>query len=295
MKKRVIVIFLLTEVILLSKTENLKNKVIKNNIIYLKKSSVPFTGEFIGENIKENYTNGIKNGKFKGIITIKGEKKIYEGSFVNGIKNGNWIIKNSKNKIEVKLQYLYDKPDGKWEYFDKDGKLVGVENFSNGVLVGESISYGENGNVLKKLNYKNGVLNGEVIIYNKNGSLESIAKFKNGKIDGEIKIYGLNNNCLLIGRYKLEKRVDKWIFYYQTGDIKIIVPYKNGLKHGQVIIYDKAGSIIQKNYFSRGDELDKNGELIEKYRGFDDGIISRYKKINKNLNYIIYNEKLGEI
>lgn len=294
MKKKVITMFLMIGVTLLSKTENIKNKVIKNDIVYLKNDSVPFTGEFSGESIKESYINGIKNGKFKGVISIKGERKFYEGSFVNGIKNGKWIIKDSANKLEAKLEYTYDKPNGKWEYY-KNNILIGEENFSNGVLMGKVISYNDNGEILKKLNYKNGVLNGEVIIYNKNGNLESITNFRNGKIDGEIKIYGLNNNCLLKGYYELEKRVNKWIFYYKTGDIKIVVPYKDGLKHGQVIIYDKAGLIIQKNYFSRGDELDENGKLIEKYKGFNDGVINKYRKINKNLNYRKYNEKLGEI
>lgn len=294
MKKKVIAMFLLIEVILLSKTESIKNKVVKNNIVYSKNDSVPFTGEFVGNNVEENYTKGIKNGKFKGIIFIKGERKFYEGRFINGIKNGIWIIKNSENKLEAKIEYTYDKPDGKWQYY-KNGDLIGEENFSNGVLMGEVISYTKDGEVLKKLNYKNGVLNGEAIIYSENGNLESRTNFKNGKIDGEIKIYGINNNCLLKGKYELEKRVGKWVFYYKTGDIKIIVPYKDGLKHGQVIIYDKAGLIVQKNYFSRGDELDKDGKLIEKYKGFNDGVINKYKKINKNLNYIKYSEKLGEI
>lgn len=297
MRKKAIAMFFLLGLNILSKIEIVKNKTIKNNIVYLKESSTPFTGEIVGENLREEYKNGIKDGKFKGIIVIDKRKKIYEGNYKNGIKNGVWLIRDLKNsdKIEAKLEYLYDKPVGSWEYYDENNRLTDIENFSDGVLMGETVSYDHNGNILKKLSYKNGVLDGEVEIYNKNGNLESKASFKNGKIDGEIIIYGLNENCLLKGEYNLDKRVKKWYFYYKTGEIKIIVPYKNGLKHGQVVIYDKAGLIVQKNYFSRGDELDKKGELLEKYSGFDDGIINKYKKINKNLKYIKYNERLGEI
>ncbi|MEG0389684.1 MAG: toxin-antitoxin system YwqK family antitoxin, partial [Cetobacterium sp.] len=61
---KLMVIFTLIFNILYSnkRIENINNKKIRNQIVYILNESTPFTGELIGEGIKEQYENGIKHG-----------------------------------------------------------------------------------------------------------------------------------------------------------------------------------------------------------------------------------------
>lgn len=50
------------------RVEKIENKQIKNNIVYFKNESVPFTGEFRGPGINEEYKSGIKTGFLKALF-----------------------------------------------------------------------------------------------------------------------------------------------------------------------------------------------------------------------------------
>ncbi|MEG0747182.1 MAG: toxin-antitoxin system YwqK family antitoxin, partial [Cetobacterium sp.] len=106
---KLMVIFTLIFNILYSnkRIENINNKKIRNQIVYILNESTPFTGELIGEGIKEQYENGIKHGAFQGYIIDENQKLIYEGKYINGIKHGAWIIKYLNGESKVILKYNY--------------------------------------------------------------------------------------------------------------------------------------------------------------------------------------------
>ena len=105
------------------------------------------------------------------------------------------------------------------------------------------------------------------------------------QIDGLFQIDAQENN----------KRENIWKFFYKTGDIKTTVTYKNGLKNGKVTIYDKGGGIVLTSLFENGDEIDNNGNIIEKNQPFKDGIVERFKKFNRNLKFEKYDKLLSEL
>lgn len=278
-----------------SRVEKLSDKSVKNNVVYVKGESTPFTGKLQAGEIEQEYRNGIKDGVFKGKIRIDEIEYLYEGRYVEGIKHGLWIIKYITGEKRAEIQYEYDTPIGQWTYFFKDKKVEGYETFKNGVHFGPLVIYDKEGNILVKVNYKDGFLDGEVVFLYDKDALDVIANFKYGKLDGDIEMYSRNNNLQLEGNYLLDKRESIWKLYYTTGDLKIIVPYKNGLKTGKSIIYDKAGGIIQIAYFKDNNEVTANGELIKKARPFKDGIVERFKKFNANLESLKINKALSEI
>lgn len=273
----------------------LSDKSVKNNVVYIKGESNPFTGKLQTGEIEQEYRNGIKNGLFKGKIKINNVEYLYEGKYVEGIKHGSWIIKYITGEKRAEIQYEYDMPIGQWTYFSKDKKVEGYETFKNGVHVGPLVIYDNMGNILTKANYKDGVLDGEVVFLHDKNALDIIANFKYGKLDGNVEMYSRNNNIQLEGNYLSDKRDSIWKLYYTTGDLKVIVPYKNGLKTGKSIIYDKAGGIVQISYFKDNNEVTATGELIKKARPFKDGIVERFKKFNANLESLKINKALSEI
>lgn len=278
-----------------NKVIKLSDKTVKNNVVYLKGATIPFTGKLQDEGMEQEYRNGIKNGLFKGKIKIEGKDYLYEGNYIEGIKNGKWFIKYPNGKNRALIEYSYDKPVGEWKYFYEDGQLESIETFNNdGVLSGKVIVYDKEGNILKRANYANGLLQGEVLFYQSKGVLDTIANFDNGKLTGKIELFSLNN-LQLEGNYKDNKRVSLWKLYYTTGDLKVTVPYRNGLKTGKSVIYDKAGGVVQVNYFKDNNEVTADGKLIKEAKPFKDDIVEKFKKFNANLNVLKINKTLSEI
>ncbi|WP_297596936.1 toxin-antitoxin system YwqK family antitoxin [uncultured Cetobacterium sp.] len=277
------------------RVENINNKKIRNQIIYILNESTPFTGELIGQGVKEQYENGIRHGNFQGYVMDEDQKLIYEGKYINGIKHGAWMIKYPTGESKVVLKYNYDKPSGQWTYFYENKILEGHESLEDGILEGRVVKYSVSGELLTKLNYNYGLLNGEAVFFHKGEILETVTYFKYGKIDGGIKIFDKNANPILEGGYKIGKREGIWKFFYKTGDVKTVVNYLNGLKEGELIIYDKAGSIAQKTTFIKGNEIDSKGKVISENKEFKDSIVDRFKKFNRNLKYEKYDKILSEM
>lgn len=275
--------------------ERLEDKVERNGIVYIKGEETPFTGVLKSDVVEQEYSQGIKNGVFKGKITVEEEVYLYEGRFVEGIKNGKWILRYPEGSNRAILEYNYDMPEGRWVYFYKNGKKEFYETFKNGILEGEVISFDEEGNIDKKLNYQNGLLQGEVVFFYNKNTLDTIANFSFGRLNGRIQMFSQENILQLEGNYRNDKRESLWKLYYKSGDLKVVIPYIRGLKNGKSIIYDKAGGIVQISYYKDNNEIDSEGKLIKKAEPFRDGIVERFKKFNNSLKSLEYNRALSEI
>lgn len=296
-KTKIFIIFILVLSLSYSgnRVENIEHKKIKNQIVYFQNETTPFTGELIGAGVKEEYVDGIKHGVFKGKVNDEGETLLFEGRYVNGIKHGTWLLKYPDGTTKAVLRYNYDKPSGQWSYFYEDQKIESYENLEDGILSGKVVKYSRDGDLISQLTYNYGVLDGEAIFFYKTGVLETITNFKFGKLNGKFRMFSRDGAPFLDGDYVLDKRSGEWKFFYKTGDVKTTVSYKNGYKDGEVVIYDKAGLIADKFYFKNGDEVDKDGKIISKKTKFNDAIIDRFKKFNRNLKYEKYDRILTEM
>lgn len=274
--------------------ETLEKKQLKNNIVYIESEQNPFSGRLEGGNISEEYKNGIKNGIFKGEFIDEGQKFLYEGKYIEGIKHGVWTIKYSTGEKRAILEYNYDKPCGQWKYFYKNNKLEAFENFENGLISGDMRTFDGNGNETLKVSYHNGLLNGRFISYYSQNKINTVANFHHGKLNGQIKIFSKTGILLLDGKYLQDKREDVWELYYNSGDIKTRVSYKNGKKDGESIIYDKLGMIVEKTTFKNGIEIGQQ-DVKEKNNINKDKLVSKFKKFNRELRYEKYNEILTNL
>lgn len=280
----------------INRVETIDKKIIKNNIVYIKNETEPFTGKIIDKNIHEEYKNGIRHGLFKGIFLDKENSFLYEGFYTEGLKHGKWKIKYKTGEIKALLEYHYDKPYGQWEYYYNSKKLEGYENFENGIISGKVAFFDKLGNTILETSYYNGLLNGKFLKYSSPNVLETVANFQYGKLHGVIKLFSKKGIPLLEGKYFQNKRIDLWKFFYNTGDIKTTVFYKDGKRDGEMIIYDKIGVVVDKVLYKDGQEIGtkkENGK--ENQENSRDKLISKFKKFNKELNYEKYNEILSNL
>ena len=77
-----------------SKTLTIDDLVERNDLYYKKFSDVPFTGKTTEE---------------------------FQGSFKDGIRNGQWVSYHNNGQLWYKGEYKDGKPVGKWVFFKKDG------------------------------------------------------------------------------------------------------------------------------------------------------------------------------
>jgi len=106
---------------------------------------------------------------------------------------------------------------GLWKYYQEDGKkLLSTENYKNGVLEGEAITYYKNGKVAEALFYKNGKLNGNTHRFASNGILLDDLNYVNGKLNGLAKYYNIKGKLIYTGNYKDGIKEGKWE-YFENG------------------------------------------------------------------------------
>ncbi|MEJ6793264.1 MAG: toxin-antitoxin system YwqK family antitoxin [Lacinutrix sp.] len=112
---------------------------------------------------------------------------------------GKWLYYHNKSKV-VMTEEVYDnkgKLEGLKKTYYLSGQLAQQENYSSGILVGESRWFSETGTLIRVFNYQNGELHGLAKVFDAKGNIEKegvyqkdrrhgIWKFyKNGKLDKE--------------------------------------------------------------------------------------------------------------
>lgn len=196
--------------------------------------------------------NGNRHGFWKQYYPETKQLR-YEGTFQNGKEIGPFkfycetckkqpsVIKefNSENNI-ARVQYF--SKDGKlltegqmedknrigtWKYFQKESdKILLTEEYLDGVLHGEKITYYENGKVTEKANYVQGKLQGETIFYDNNGTLIKSLNYENGELHGIAKFYTSTGLIMIEGNYKNNKEYGVWK-YYSEGNLVQEVKIEN--------------------------------------------------------------------
>lgn len=133
---------------------------IPNNFILTKWS------DFGYKSLMKKYTNG-EISKIDEWY-INGHKK-YEGIYVNGLKDGQWI------------------------HYRSDGSIHKNINYHNGAKEGTALTWYLNGNKEAEENYKGGLLHGNLISYRIDGSKKYEASFENGVLQGKVIWWGAND------------------------------------------------------------------------------------------------------
>ena len=193
---------------------------------------------------------GLKQGKWIGKFPSGNIR--YEGSFVNGQPVGemkrfheNGKIKailfhfSGSDKISAELfdengvlyakgNYLKTAKDSTWKYFNNK-RIVGQEDFSNGLKNGRSIAYFEDGKPAMESMWVNGVQNGVTRSFYPSGNKKSEIMYKDGKRNGVSLVYYESGLQQIVGHYIDDNAEGSWKFQDEQGVVKYELKYKGGV------------------------------------------------------------------
>jgi len=127
------------------------------------------------------YVNNLRNGKSTLYFETGGKQ--LEQNFTNDTLNGPFIEYFPGDKIKTKGSYSMGLWEGRWEYYDDKGLLVGEGNFvkGSGILKG----YYWNGRLNRVVHYVNNQKDGKETWYNENGQIVKELEFKQDKLVNE--------------------------------------------------------------------------------------------------------------
>jgi antitoxin component YwqK of YwqJK toxin-antitoxin module len=159
---------------------------------------------------------------------------------------------------------------GRWEFFDADGRLIRFENYKDNLLNGESKVYYANGQVSHEMIYLGDKMNGPFTEYTVEGKVSKKGSYKNGIYDGNIVVNYDSGKKKEEGKFVNGMRDGGWNFYLETGLPELTIWFKN----------DK----IEKKHYANG--------TFQTF--FDSGIPQSeysYKNYNKEGAFVEYYDK----
>lgn len=228
-----------------------------------------------------------------------GAKKI-ESDFIEDGKNEiarRYYQENGQILMEGPMKT--GKREGEWKFFDYDGDLKSIRNYSGGTYNGSYEEFYKNGQVSLSGTYANGDRVGDWKKFNEKGEEEAVEEtgiitpltpnLSNEKItetypDGKPKtklIYDETGTVLLQQRsyypegqvmiegiFKDGKRNGQWTSYYQNGKKQSVNYYLDDQTHGDYMLYHENGIIKIEGEYNFGIQTggwkayDEDGTLL---------------------------------
>ncbi len=245
-----------------------------------------------------NYLNDTLNGYYREYNPY-GEL-IKEKFYLMGKETK--LTKEEKEKSNIKIKkeyypdgklkktgpYINNKPIGIHKVYDKTGKIVNAETYSDkGIKLGEGRIDKEgkkqgawkflysDGKIRSEGNFVNGRKSGKWTYFYKSGNTEQKGNYKNGKPEGVWIWYYDNGNIRRKGKFNKGKEIGKFFELTEEGDTLSIGNYIYGLKSGEwktsVNDYTETGKYISgkkegewKAFYPDG-KLQFKGNYIENY------------------------------
>ncbi len=154
----------------------------REQVMYLKGYDTPYSGKY-----HLDYQNG---------------KPFIHGQYLNGLKEGKWVVYDSLGNLRSEEFFIKDQWDGVRKTYHPNGKISTIENFKNGVRNGLQEGYHENGNLYFSVNQINGNKEGNWRMYHQNGKLLQKGKFKLDLAEGKWNVYDENGKVIEIQNFK---------------------------------------------------------------------------------------------
>ena len=226
---------------------------------------------------KGNFKNGVPIGVFefyndKGLLksTVNHIQDTTINDVVNFCADGKTMNSKGRYVGKVVAKKWERQKQGKWEFFDADGRLIRFENYTNNLLNGESKVFYANGQISHEMIYANDEMNGPFAEYTVEGKLSKKGSYKNGIYDGNIVVNYDSGKKKEEGKFVNGVRDGGWNFYLETGLPELTIWFKN----------DK----IEKKHYANG--------TFQTY--YDSGIPQSeytYKNYNKEGAFLEYYDK----
>ena len=162
------------------------------------------------------YTGTFSNGKEVGEFKFYSENNSKYPTIVKQFNSDGFskVYFFSENGVPESEGFMKGKQRvGKWKYFAKDGKtLISEENYTEGELDGQVITYYPDGKPTEVFPYKNGKIHGMMKRYSNEGIVLDEVMYKDGKRNGLAKYYNTNGQLLYSGMYENDLKVGSWVY-----------------------------------------------------------------------------------
>ena len=136
---------------------------------------------------KGSFKNGVPAGVFefyndKGLLksTVNHIQDTTVNDVVNYYADGKTVNSKGRYVGKVVAKKWERQKQGKWEFFDADGRLIRFENYKDNLLNGESKVFYANGQISHEMNYVNDEMNGPFTEFTVEGKLSKKGSYKNG-------------------------------------------------------------------------------------------------------------------
>ncbi|MGD9993487.1 MAG: TonB family protein [Salinivirgaceae bacterium] len=172
------------------------------------------------------YTDGLNSDIKEGAYTLKIKGKVrVTGYFKNNKRDSIWTFYHGRIKIEG--SYVNGLKEGEWIY-TKNQDTLSVLNFLMGKYFGEQKGYYEDGILASKLNYIAGVRNGKSAYYYQSGKLSEDCEYLLGERHGDNMLYDEKGNLI----YKFSFYHEVPVQFTKIGENSIGYNYLGNIKDG---------------------------------------------------------------
>lgn len=196
-------------------------------------------------------SQGRRQGKW--VKTDKNNRKVYEGTFKDGLEVGTFTYYYSDGTVRMKNTFLVDGKYCSHEAYDKNGKLMakGFYNQKNRDSIWNI--YNAEGKLLKSETYKMGTKTGKSVLFSAKGDTVEIQYWNDNKKHG--RWYRKVLNGYLEGNY-MNNMLHGPFAEYRNGKVVVEGSYSEGLRNGQWKHYDGNNLEVVEKW--------NNGNLIDR-------------------------------
>ncbi|MBL4707207.1 MAG: hypothetical protein JKY48_02035 [Flavobacteriales bacterium] len=191
------------------------------------------------------------------ITYFPNELRKSEGSRKEFKLDGTWKFYDNKGNIVNKINYLFDKKSGVYQYFDHNCMLIKEEVYKEDRIFGTTKElYADSSKVLikKTIPFVNGRKEGIGYEYAKDERITAIITYKKNFVVSNEGINKRDNRDLKQGI---------WKEYYSNKRLKIEERYKNGLLNGYVKKYNKQGKLKKATLYLNGKEQSDEDNIAD--------------------------------
>ncbi|AMD95338.1 toxin-antitoxin system YwqK family antitoxin [Leptotrichia sp. oral taxon 847] len=198
-----------------------------------------------GRRLVVNVNNGVLNGNYTEYYA--NGNNYTTGKYVNGKKEGEWLVYSENGKLWKRYQYSNDELNGRYSsYYGKTGNQETVGQYQNGKMTGNWTEYYENGSRKSQGTYVNGYRNGLFTEWNSSGSKSSEINYQDDQINEPMKVYYENGNLLY--EANLNNGVGTLKGYYTNGAVGFTGNLNGRRRVGTWTYYDKSGNSRTVNH-----------------------------------------------
>lgn len=184
------------------------------------------------------------NGKREGLIRYyDNDKEIWSWNWKNDKSDGYNKSAFKNGIIKVEGLYVNGEREGEFKRYNKEGRLIKIENYNKGLKEGEYKKYNSLGTLLIKGNYKKDKRYGIWEWYRRDGSLASKENYGNKDVLKEVQFYNKNgveefskNKDVFKGVVDNKRKLSRQIKNYIVDNYKFPKEFRNKGFESKVIV-----------------------------------------------------------